>query len=245
MKKFWQFKNEVTGEGDEQKTERVLLLNGTIAEDSWWGDEITPEMFKEELESEQTDITVWINSPGGDVFAAAQIYNMLRDYPHKVTVKIDSLAASAATVVAMAGDEVLMSPVATFMIHNPSTFAWGDKNEMERVINVLDEIKESIINAYVTKSNLDRKKISNLMDNETWMNANKAMEYGFVDALLERAGISNYGQPNIGGEYSPMTITNSIKSKLAETSRPKEPESKSERKIEDCMARLDIIKKFI
>ena len=222
-----------------------MLLNGTIAEESWFEDEVTPSIFKEELEKEDTDITVWINSPGGDVFAAAQIYNMLREYPRNITVKIDSLAASAATVVAMAGDKVLMSPAATFMIHNPSTYAWGDSKDMQKAINALDEIKESIINAYTTKSNLPRNKLAKLMDDETWMNANKAIEYGFVDGLLERASIKDYGQPNVNGEYSPMTIINSIESKLAEHCKEEETESNSERKIEDCRARLDIIKKLI
>ena len=114
--------------------------------------------------SGEGDITIWINSPGGDVFAANQIYNMLMDYKGKVTVKIDGIAASAASVIAMAGGDVLMSPVSMIMIHNPATIAIGDTEEMEKAIAMLEEIKESIINAYELKTGLSRAKISHLMD---------------------------------------------------------------------------------
>jgi ATP-dependent Clp protease protease subunit len=142
----------------------VLTLNGTIAEESWFDDDITPQLFKDELNSGTGDITVWINSPGGDCVAAAQIYNMLMDYKGNVTVKIDGIAASAASVIAMAGTEVLMSPVSTMMIHNPATVAMGDHNEMQKAIEMLNEVKESIINAYEIKTGLSRAKLSHLMD---------------------------------------------------------------------------------
>ena len=132
------------------------------------------------------DITVWINSPGGDCVAAAQIYNMLMDYKGNVTVKIDGIAASAASVIAMAGTEVLMSPVSTMMIHNPATVAMGDHNDMQKAIEMLNEVKESIINAYEIKTGLSRAKLSHLMDSETWMNANKAVELGFADGIITR-----------------------------------------------------------
>ncbi len=132
------------------------------------------------------NITVWINSPGGDCVAAAQIYNMLMDYKGNVTVKIDGIAASAASVIAMAGTEVLMSPVSTMMIHNPATVAMGDHNEMQKAIEMLNEVKESIINAYEIKTGLSRAKLSHLMDSETWMNANKAVELGFADGIIAR-----------------------------------------------------------
>lgn len=239
-KKFWNFTQVKDEEGNV--SERILLLNGVISEDSWWGDEVTPAIFQEELNAEQSDITVWINSPGGDCFAAAQIFNMLREYPHNITVKIDALCASAATVVAMAGDKVLMSPVASFMIHDPSTFAGGNRKDFEQAISILDEIKESIINAYVLKTNLPRNKLAKLMEDETWLNANKAMEYGFVDGLLERAA-QDFGQPTMAAEFTPMQITNSIQSKLAVKTEP-EPKQ-PERTVQSCLDRLDIIKKFI
>ena len=148
-------------------TERTLFLNGTIAEESWFDDDVTPELFREELNSGSGDITVWINSPGGDCVAAAQIYNMLMDYKGGVTVKIDGIAASAASVIAMAGTKVLMSPVSMMMIHNPATIAFGDHTEMEKAMAMLDEVKESIINSYEIKTGLSRAKLSHLMDAET------------------------------------------------------------------------------
>ena len=181
MKRFWKWKNQA-----ETDTERTLFINGTIAEESWFDDDVTPQLFKEDLLSGSGDITVWINSPGGDCVAAAQIYNMLMDYKGNVTVKIDGIAASAASVIAMAGTEVLMSPVSMLMIHNPMTVAMGDAAEMEKAIDMLASVKESIINAYEIKTGMSRAKISHLMDDETWMDANKAVELGFADDVLSR-----------------------------------------------------------
>ena len=166
--------------------QRTLFLNGTIAEESWFDDDITPQLFRDELFSGDGDVVIWINSPGGDCVAAAQIYNMLMDYPGAVTGKIDGIAASAASVIAMAGTSVLMSPVSMMMIHNPMTLAMGDKSEMQKAIEMLDSVKESIINAYEIKTGLSRAKISHLMDDETWMDATKAVELGFADDILSR-----------------------------------------------------------
>lgn len=174
MNKFW---NWIKNSDDT----RILRLEGPIDEESFWGDEITPQMFRDELESGEGDVTVWINSPGGNVFAAAEIYTMLKDYKGSITVKIDAIAAS---VVAMAGDTVQMSPVAMLMIHDPSTVAMGNTKDMEKAIEVLTEVKESIINAYAAKSGLSHARIANLMSNETWMNAKKAVELGFADEIL-------------------------------------------------------------
>ena len=162
MKKFWKWKNQA--ETETAPAERTLFLNGTIAEESWFDDDVTPQLFKEELLSGSGDITVWINSPGGDCVAAAQIYNMLMDYKGNVTVKIDGIAASAASVIAMAGNKVLMSPVSMLMIHNPMTIAMGDSAEMHKAIDMLVEVKESIMNAYEIKTGMSRAKISHLMD---------------------------------------------------------------------------------
>lgn len=180
MKKFWNWIKD----SDETRT---LRLEGPIDEESFWGDEITPQMFRDELNAGEGDVTVWINSPGGNVFAAAEIYTMLKDYKGSITVKIDAIAASAASVVAMAGDTVQMSPVAMLMIHDPSTVAMGNTKDMEKAIEVLNEVKESIINAYASKSGLSHARIANLMSNETWMNAKKAVELGFADEMLFEA----------------------------------------------------------
>ena len=187
VQKFWRWRNKkLTNEDGKASEERTLFLNGTIAETSWFDDDVTPQLFKDELNAGSGDITVWINSPGGDCVAAAQIYNMLSDYAGKVTVKIDGIAASAASVIAMAGDTVFVSPVSMLMIHNPATIAWGDHAEMQKAIDMLDQVKESIINAYVVKTGLSRSKLSHLMDAETWMDANKAVELGFADEIMTR-----------------------------------------------------------
>ena len=177
MKKFWNWIHDDSGG-------RVLRLEGPIDSESFWGDEITPQMFRDELYAEEGDITLWVNSPGGNVFAAAEIYTMLRDYPGRVTVRIASIAASAASVVAMAGNVVQMSPTALIMVHDPSTIAMGNAKDMEKAIATLNEVKESIINAYAFKTGLTRNRISKLMSDETWLNAKKAVELGFADEIL-------------------------------------------------------------
>ncbi|MDA8227045.1 MAG: Clp protease ClpP [Desulfitobacterium hafniense] len=204
-KKFWNWVNNEDG--------RTLYLDGAIAEETWFGDEVTPKQFKAELMSNSGDITIWINSPGGDVFAASQIYNMLMDYKGKVTVKIDGLAASAASVIAMAGGEVLMSPVSMMMIHNPMTIAFGDTEEMERAISMLSEVKESIINAYELKTGLSRVKLSHLMDAESWFNAKKAVELGFADQIMFLKE-NDQATASEGVIFSKMAVTNSFLSKL-------------------------------
>ncbi len=178
--RFWNWSND--GE------ERVLHLNGTIAPDSWLDDDITPALFRDELNAASGPITIWLNSPGGDCVAASQIYSMLMGYPHDIMVKIDGIAASAASVIAMAGTSVLMAPTALMMVHNPATLAMGDHRDMEKAIDMLASVKESIINAYEIKTGLPRKRLSQMMEEETWMDASKAIELGFADGMLQREG---------------------------------------------------------
>jgi ATP-dependent Clp protease protease subunit len=212
-KKFWNWIKNEDGV-------RTLYLDGAIAEESWIGDEITPKQFKSELVSGEGDITIWINSPGGDVFAAAQIYNMLMDYKGKVTVKIDGIAASAASVIAMAGGEVFMSPVSMLMIHNPMTIAIGDAEEMAKAIAILEEVKESIMNAYEIKTGLSRARISHLMDAETWLNAKKAVELGFADDILFTEGVPTENVVSEAMIFSRQAVMNSILSKLERKKKP-------------------------
>lgn len=177
--KFWNYSEN----GNE------LRIDGPIDTDTWWGDEVTPKQFREELEKHPGALTVYINSPGGDVFAASEIYAMLLEREGEVIVKIDALAASAASVIAMAGTRVLMAPTAYLMIHDPMTVAMGNKSDLKEAIKVLDEVKEGIVNAYELKSGLSRDRISALMQDEgTWLNAYAAMELGFADGLLGKNG---------------------------------------------------------
>ena len=169
---------------------RELYLYGTIAEESWFDDDVTPEMLRSELMAGSGPVTVWLSSPGGDCIAASQIYSMLMDYPFDVTVKIDGIAASAASVIAMAGTAVLMAPTSCMMIHDPLTMAMGNEGDMEKAIDMLKAVKESIITAYEIKTGLKREEISRLMTAETWMDCNKAIELGFADGILQKNDVS-------------------------------------------------------
>lgn len=263
MKKFWKWKNQ--SQTENTPAERILFLNGTIAEESWFDDDVTPQLFKEELNAGEGDITVWINSPGGDCVAAAQIYNMLSNYKGKVTVKIDGIAASAASVIAMAGTEVLMSPVSMLMIHNPMTIAMGDHAEMQKAIDMLAEVKESIINAYSFKTGLSRAKLSHLMDAETWMDANKAVELGFADDILNRPKSKTVSEEDEDDQdeeeevtdkvkasmlFSRKAVTNSLMNKITAkvtvvTPVQKEEPVSTERNVDALLERLEIIKNHI
>ena len=246
MKKFWNWKNKTitNQETETQSQERILFLNGTIAGESWFDDEVTPALFKDELNSGEGDITVWINSPGGDCIAAAQIYNMLMDYKGNVTVKIDGIAASAASVIAMAGNKVIVSPVSMIMIHNPATIAAGDTAEMQKAIAMLDEVKESIINAYEIKTGLSRARLSHLMDAETWMDANSAIELGFADEIMQRNTEEDELEvPNVSMTFSRASVTNSLIEKMAEKCKISQ-KTKNEITSDSLLERLELIRNW-
>lgn len=229
-KKFWNWvKNE---EG------RTLYFDGYIAQESWFQDDITPKQFKSELTASEGDISVWINSPGGDVFAASQIYTMLKEYKGKVTVKIDGLAASAASVIAMAGSEILMSPVAMMMIHNPATVIFGEASDLQSGIDMLSEVKASIINAYEQKTGLGRTKISKMMDAETWFNAKKAVELGFADRVLYE---ETKQETNDGFIFDKVTVTNALIRKLPKAKQT-QPVIETGTPHEQLIKRLELLK---
>lgn len=227
---------------EDQNQERILVLNGTIADESWFDDDITPKMFKDELGSGSGPVTVWINSPGGDCIAASQIYTMLLDYKGQVTVKIDGLAASAASVIAMAGNKILMSPTAMMMIHNPATAAFGDHVEMQKAIEMLDEVKESIINAYEAKTGLSHSVLSHMMDDTTWMNAKKAIDLGFADGLLENE--KPIEEEAAGFMFSDkqveMALMNKVNSKFKKEAK-KEEKGPTGRRVDDLIERLKLM----
>ena len=214
---------------------RILTIDGVIAEESWFDDDVTPKLFREQLNAGNGDIVLYVNSPGGDCVAASQIYTMLMEYKGRVTVKIDGIAASAASVIAMAGTEVLMAPTALLMVHNPLTVAIGDTEEMQKAIAMLDEVKESIITAYELKTGMSRAKLAHLMDAETWMNAQKAIELGFADGILTRdTGVPD-GIPINGYQFSRRAVTNSLLSKI--------PKTEHKQPSEPLYQRLDFLKK--
>jgi len=201
---------------------RILTIDGVIAEESWFDDDVTPKLFREQLNAGTGDVVIWVNSPGGDCVAASQIYAMLMDYKGHITVKIDGIAASAASVIAMAGTEVLMSPTSLLMIHNPLTVAIGDSEEMQKAIAMLDEVKESIINAYELKTGMSRAKLAHLMDAETWMNANKAIELGFVDGVLADEK-KQATRDDVMFSFSRRAVTNSLLNKVQRKQASKPP----------------------
>ena len=211
-RKFWKWRNLAEGE-----PVRVLELYGTIAEESWFDDDVTPKMFHDELFSGTGDVVIWINSPGGDCVAASQIYTMLMDYEGKVTVKIDGIAASAASVVAM----------------------FGDHTDMKKAIEMLDQVKESIINAYEIRTGLSRDRLSRLMDSETWMNAHKAIEMGFADALIGDGKGDADEEPY---SFSQKQTNNALINKIATKAGHVPVEEMKGRSVNELMERLSLLR---
>lgn len=206
MSKFWKW-------NDSAVKIPELILEGEIASETWWGDEVTPKLFKDELNKfKGQDITVWINSPGGDVIAGSQIYTMLKEHQGKVSVKIDGLAASSASFIAMAGDTIEMSPTAMMMIHLPSTIDWGDKKDFQKTIARLEEVEAAIINAYELKTKLPRDEIAKMMEDEMWMNAYRAKELGFVDNVLYTA--DEEGNQQVPFDFSKKKVNNCIQNSV-------------------------------
>lgn len=195
-------------------------------------------------------MTVWLNSPGGDCVAAAQIYNMLKEYPGNITIKIDGIVASAASLIAMAGDEVLMSPVSMMMIHNPLTMAVGNADDMQKAAAMLNEVKDSIINAYELKTGLSRAKLSHLMDDETWMNAVKAVELGFADGILYRDSDKEDEKPEDDDKTDGDPKTESEQDEEKEKPQSDDKGHKTENKVSEPMlfsrlrTDLDLIQKI-
>lgn len=201
-------------------------------------------MFKEELFAGNGPVTIWISSPGGDCVAASQIYSMLMDYKGDVTVKIDGIAASAASVIAMAGTKVFMAPTALMMIHNPATGAFGDHVDMQKAIEMLDEVKESIINAYELRTGLSHAQLSHMMDDTTWMNAKKAIELGFADDLLKDE--KRQKPESEAYAFSSKTVEKALINKISAKARMPKAEAKNNgRKVSDLKAELNKIKRYI
>ena len=237
-KKFWVWKNQA-----DEESERVLELYGTIAESTWFDDDVTPQMFHDELFAGSGPVTIWLNSPGGDCIAASQIYSMLMDYTGNVTIKIDGIAASAASVIAMAGTKVLMAPTSLMMIHNPMTMAFGNHEDMQKAIEMLDEVKESIINAYEIKTGLSRSKLSHLMDSETWMNAGKAIELGFADDMLtDEKRVAAEAAFSFSGKQAEISLINKLEAKFKTPAVPEKEEVPEGTSISELEKRLELLK---
>lgn len=217
MSRFWNFKEIKNADNNTESIE--LRIEGEIVSNDnawiyeWFEVEHTsPNSFRSELSNyKEKDITVWIDSYGGDVFAGAGIYNALKEHKGKVTVKIDGKAMSIASVIAMAGDEILMSPVSVLMIHNPWTTAQGDMRDMRKTAEVLDIIKDTLMNAYINKTGKSKEEIASMLDDETWMSSNVAIQQGFADDVLYH----EEGQPIRNNmSFNRMKILNSANASL-------------------------------
>jgi len=185
-KKFWNFKNTSENAGE-------LLIYGPIASESWWGDEVTPKQFMEDLDKlgDISELNIYINSGGGDVFAGQAIHSMLKRHSAKKTVYVDGLAASIASVVAMAGDTIIMPKNAMMMIHKAWTVAIGNANDFRKLADDMEKIEETIIAAYESRNlTIERDEIVKLMDAETWLTADEALEYGLIDEVEEEKQVA-------------------------------------------------------
>lgn len=208
-----------------------LIVEGIISSELWWGDEFTPDMVREEIaKANGQPIRVVINSPGGEVFAGAAIYNALLQYEGRKTVRIDGVAASMASVIAMVGDEIHMSPGSTMMVHRPSVGAWGNVEELEKAIEMLKAIEETILPIYEERTGLSRDEVFALLDAETWMSPEKAIELGFADKLEEdtaTASMFDKVKAMLGNEqfaFSMSAVHKSLEDYVAKAEAPKETE---------------------
>jgi len=227
--KFWSWTKNIMTNTPE------LRLEGEIASETWWGDEITPKLFKEELNKYQNqDITVWINSPGGDVIAGSQIYTMLKEHKGNVNVNIDGLAASSASFIAMAGDTIKMSPTAMMMIHLPSTMDWGDKNDFAKAIARLEEVEAAIINAYALKTKLPNEELARMMEEQTWMNAYRAKELGFIDEVLYT---NNEDEDKKAFDFSKKAVSNCMQNSVKQIQK----KLQNENELKKLKIELDLL----
>lgn len=183
--KFFEIKNLTENTAE-------IRIYGTITKWAWedYG-EVSSANFAKELQNYKnvSQINLRVNSPGGDVFEASAIYNLLKDFAKvnniQITGYIDGLAASAASFLILCASKIVMGIGALFMIHNPLTYAYGNSIELQKQIELLDTVKESILDIYCTKSKLSREEIAEKMNNEKWFRANEALEAGFIDEIVE------------------------------------------------------------
>ncbi|CEG23133.1 ATP-dependent Clp protease proteolytic subunit 1 [Planococcus massiliensis] len=182
-RQFKAVKNEATNATE-------LTIYGVIG-DSWWEDSVSAADVDEALQSISGDIVINLNSPGGDAFEGIAIYNRLKKHDGKVTINVDGWACSAASVIACAADELFMGLGSMFMIHEASTIVWGSKTDMRKEADVLESLEEGIIDIYMTKANVSREEIKNMVDSETWFSAQKAVEIGFAAGTNAASSITD------------------------------------------------------
>lgn len=197
----FQFKNEV------ENGKHVLTLSGNVQKKYWRDDDvINAKDIRESLESVTDDIVIKLNSPGGDVFEGIEIYNYLKDHPSNVTVEVTGVAASAATFITAGANEVIMNVGTSLMIHEASTFTWGNKSDIQKTLNALETIDESILSIYSEKTGQSNEQLEEWMNEEKWFTADEAVEFGFADSVK---------RDNAGSVESEESIEDIINSKVA------------------------------
>jgi ATP-dependent Clp protease protease subunit len=201
-----QFKAEAAESTDSIE----LTIYGDIGE-SWWYDSTSAKDVEEALKgSTANQITVRLNSPGGDVFDGIAIYNQLKNHPAKVIVYVDGLAASAASLIAMAADELIMNTGSMLMIHEASTWAWGTKHDIRKTLNALEGIDKSIADIYMTRFQGERSEIETMINNETWFTASEAVEFGLADRVNE---IKEEEQEEVDAEEFKNSVLSRLRNK--------------------------------
>ncbi|EZI40317.1 head maturation protease, ClpP-related [Staphylococcus haemolyticus] len=177
------FRNET------KNNKHILTLSGTIANLSFLDDTISAKAVKDSLDNVKEDIVIRLNSGGGDVFEGIEIYNYLKSLSNHITIEVTALAASAASLVAMAGDKIIIRTGANMMVHEASTMAFGNKSDIQKTLNALTAIDTSIVDIYHDRTGLDRDEIDNLIANETWLTADEAINKGFADEKSSRKSV--------------------------------------------------------
>lgn len=210
-----------------------LIVEGMISGEMWWGDEFTPDMVREELaQANGNPIRIIINSPGGECFAGAAIYNALAQYEGRKTVRVDGVAASMASIIAMVGDEIYMSPGSTMMIHRPSVGAWGNVDDLKKAINMLEALEETMIPIYQERTGMSKDEIFALLDKETWMSPSEAVALGFADKTVDEDKPTNSAFDKIkamlGNEqfaFSMSAVHKSLEDYVATATAPEKEKS--------------------
>jgi ATP-dependent protease ClpP protease subunit len=205
----YQFKNEVQGD------KHVLTLSGVVAKPDWIDrmldiETINAQDIAEALDDVDMDVLIRLNSGGGDAFEGIEIYNYLKNHPSHITIEVTALAASAASIIAESGDEVIMDTGSSMMIHEASTIAWGNKNEIRKTLNALETIDDSIVDIYMERTGLSKEELDELLSNETWMTADEAVQKGFADRKSSRQAIQEIDDPVAAPEMEPTPENNKV-----------------------------------
>ncbi|MDS3899880.1 head maturation protease, ClpP-related [Staphylococcus hominis] len=248
------FRNET------KNNKHILTLSGTIANLSFLDDTISAKAVKDSLDNVKEDIVIRLNSGGGDVFEGIEIYNYLKSLSNHITIEVTALAASAASLVAMAGDKVIIRTGANMMVHEASTMAFGNKSDIQKTLNALTAIDTSIVDIYHDRTGLDRDEIVNLITNETWLTADEAINKGFADEKSSRKsvekqkeGVSNLKDSKyIARLKEQQKIINAMIDEAEEEETPDEPSNDDsneqriadlENKIKNIESRFDKLEK--